>query len=80
MAPKLPSLASFFSRAAKHDELEDLTLKDIRRRLRDDEGWECTDAEWQGGLKQKVKQKWTALVVRPSRDPLLLAELARADL
>ncbi|GAA6002567.1 uncharacterized protein JCM10292_007732 [Rhodotorula paludigena] len=62
MAPKLPSLASVFEHAIEHDELEDLTLKDIRRRLRDDEDWECTDAEWQGGLKQKVKQKWAALV------------------
>lgn len=80
MAAKLPSLAGVFAHAVEHDELEDLTLRDIRRRLTDDEGWECTEAEWQGGLKQKAKQKWAALVVRPSRDPLSLTELSRADL
>ncbi|GAA5838748.1 hypothetical protein JCM9279_003848 [Rhodotorula babjevae] len=60
MPPVLPSLQRLHRKAVRSG-VDSLKPKDLRRLLRDDEGFECTDAEWSGGLKQTAVAQWMQL-------------------
>ncbi|KPV72384.1 uncharacterized protein RHOBADRAFT_46835 [Rhodotorula graminis WP1] len=61
MPPReLPSLQRIYDKTVR-DGVDALKAKDLRRLLREDEGFECTDAEWMGGLRAAAVAQWMDL-------------------
>ncbi|GAA5889276.1 hypothetical protein JCM8208_007825 [Rhodotorula glutinis] len=60
MPPKLPSLQRIHDTTVRRG-IDRLKPKDLRRLLREDEGFECSDAEWDGALKAAAVAQWMEL-------------------
>ncbi|GAA5917707.1 hypothetical protein JCM6882_003482 [Rhodosporidiobolus microsporus] len=63
MPPTLPSLTRVFEKAHRAGTASTISFGDVRRLLREVEGWRCSSEEWrEGGLKEEAKKEWNKLL------------------